>query len=372
MLPISIVVALLSAVSVTASRNDGITGLSQQGLQILTTSGCVHGKVDPQLPHVRQFLGIPYAQPPMDNLRFSPPQPLNQPEASIDATALPQSCMQYFNTAVPQMFTQDILEFNVQGLNATPSAVSEDCLTLSIWTPTECGTSAGHSDKKQKLLPVFIYIYGGGFGAGGTDVPYMMPTQWVERTREHLVVIFNYRVDIFGFPNAPGLDQQNLGLLDQRAVIEWLKENIAAFGGDPERMVLWGQSAGGMSVDYYAFAYPDDPIVTGLIMDSGTAQTPFTSTDVGQTNFTFVAEEVGCVEDDAAARLQCMRKVDVEKIFAVVSEYQGVGHGGGAGVAFVPVEDEKVVFENYTAQGLAGKQAKLVSFASISSRQSPH
>ena len=127
-------------------------------------------------------------------------------------------------------------------------------------------------------------------------------------------------------------------------------------------MVLWGQSVGGMSVDYYAFAYHADPIVTGLIMDSGTAQTPFTSTDVGQTNFTFVAEHAGCAgfEDDPAAQLRCMRKADTERIFEVVSRYQGAGHGGGAGVAFVPVEDEKVVFRNYTARGLKGKQAKLV------------
>lgn len=328
---------------------------ANDGLQVSTSSGIVKGKIDPAAPHVRQFLGIPYAQAPIGDLRWKEPKPLSQPAARIDATSLPPSCMQYFSTELPSTFTQEILELNVQGLNGTPTAMSEDCLTLAVWTPT----IEEHSHRRG--LPVLLFIYGGGFGNGGIDVPYAIPTQWVERSKDHLVVVFNYRLNIFGFPNAAGLDQQNFGLLDQRLAIEWVAQNIAAFGGDPKRIVIWGQSAGAMSVDYHSFTYPDDPIVSGLIMLSGTAQTPFTCTDQDHTNFTFVAENVGCkgFGKDPAAELACMKKVRPGKMNDFIAAYQGGGKTPG--IAFVPVEDEAVVFSNYTARALEGKQARIVS-----------
>lgn len=141
----------------------------------------------------------------------------------------------------------------------------------------------------------------------------------------------------------------------------WLKENIAAFGGDPDQMVLWGQSAGSISVDYYNFAYPSDPIVKGLVMDSGTAQTSIATTDTAQSNFTFVAENVGCegYGDDDAGRLTCMRKVDGNKIEDFVARYQEMALSPA--IAFTPVIDEKVVFSNYTERALGGYQAEIVS-----------
>lgn len=187
------------------------------------------------------------------------------------------------------MSNQKILELNVQGINGTPTAITEDCLTLSSWTPAKSQRfrpERGSKEYKERLLPVLVFIYGGGFGA---EIPYQIPAQWVERTPEHLVASFSHRLNIFGFPNSAGLGQQNLSLLDQRLAIEWLRANVAAFGGDPERMVIWGQNAGGMSVDDYNFTYPDDPIVSGLIMDSGTAQMPFAVTNIEHTNFTFIA-----------------------------------------------------------------------------------
>ena len=356
---------LLAAFEVATVFGDFRRGGNSAGdaLRVSTTSGRIHGKIDPELPHVRQFLGIPYAQPPIEDLRWQPPRPVSQPDAKIDATSLPPSCIQYFSTAIPNMSNQEILQFNVQAINGTPTAISEDCLTLSIWTPTRSQRSRpqrGSSGCEETPLPVLVFIYGGGFGTGGTVVPYQIPAQWVERSSDHLVVSFNYRLNIFGFPNAAGLEQQNLGLLDQRLAIEWLKANVAAFGGDPERMVIWGQSAGGMSVDYYTFTYPDDPIVSGLIMDSGTAQTPFTSTDLEHTNFTFVADNVGCegFGGDPAGELACMREVDARKINDFIAGYQGFEKTPG--IAFVPVIDEEVVFANYSARALDGKQAKIV------------
>jgi len=222
---------------------------------VSTSSGHVHGKIDPALPNVAQYLGIPFATPPVGAMRWMAPQLLDQPDAEVQATQLPPSCMQYLTNQGNSLYVRNVLQFNLQGLNTT-GAISEDCLTLSVWAPARdkgqttpwglLGWESGHpNNPKQELLPVLIFIYGGGFSTGGEDVPYQIPAQWVNRTPDHLVVSFNYRVNIFGYPNAAGLSgTQNYGLLDQRAAVEWCYNNMKAFGGDPERMVIWGQSAG--------------------------------------------------------------------------------------------------------------------------------
>ena len=212
-------------------------GPGHGSLTVSTSSGKIHGKIDSGLPNVAQYLGIPFAKPPIGDLRWAAPQPLSQPDAQIEATKLPPSCMQYLTDQGNSLYVRDVLEFNLQGLNRT-GAISEDCLTLSVWAPAD-HSKHGWKGHNGKGLPVLIFFYGGGFSTGGQDVPYQIPAQWVNRTPDHIVVVLNYRLNIFGFPNAAGLDQQNLGLLDQRAAVVWAKENIGAFGGDTDRMVIW-------------------------------------------------------------------------------------------------------------------------------------
>ena len=196
------------------------------------------------------------------------------------------------------------------------------------------------------------------------DVPSQIPTQWIQRSQDHIVMTFNYRVNIFGSPNAPGLEDQNLGLLDQRAAVEWAKENIASFGGDPDRMVIWGQSAGSISVDYYSFQYPEDPIASGMSLDSGTVFSDITSKDKAQTNFTFVAENVGCGGfNESSSLLSCMRGVDGVKINDFIAAYTKSAQKPA--ISFGPVVDEKTVFSNYTERMLQGKQAKILSYRSF-------
>lgn len=331
-------------------------------LTVSTTSGLIHGKIDSKLPNVRQFLGIPYAQPPIGDLRWSAPQSLSQPDADIEATKLPPSCNQFLTSLGTSLYIRDVLEFNLQGLNRT-GPTSEDCLTASVWTPAT-QKSYGHGTRKggrkQKGLPVLIFIYGGSYRTGGEDVPYQIPAQWVNRSPNHVVVSFNYRLNIFGFPGATGLKDQNVGLLDQRAAVEWCKKNIAAFGGDSERMVIWGQSAGAGSVDYYNYAYPEDPIVTGLIMDSGTVLLPL-SGDTNGASFSYVASQVGCsgLSSQPAAQLACMRKIPAQKIESFYANHSD--SGASPTLSFGPLADGKSVFANYTTRALSGKQAKIVS-----------
>ena len=216
-----------------------------------TTSGTLTGFINSTAPLVRQFLGVPYAEPPLDGLRFQPPQRINDAGVRVvNATSYAPSCMQQTSTAI-SVYTQYMREFLING------GQSEDCLYLNVYAP------AAPTNEK---LPVFIYIPGGGFTSGGADSLYKIPDQWIQKTQSHIVVTMNYRVNVFGFPNAESA-HQNVGLLDQRMVVEWVRDNILAFGGDVDQMVLWGQSAGAASVGLYGYTYPEDMIVKGLISD---------------------------------------------------------------------------------------------------------
>jgi cholinesterase len=315
------------------------------GLVVQTSSGTVHGKIDPSNPDVRQFLGIPFAQPPLGDLRFAPPQVLDASAASdvIEAVELPPSCMQYLGNG-SGVYTSEVLEFGLQGLNKTGS-ISEDCLTLSVWTPKEI--------EKSKPLPVLIYIYGGGFNTGGQDVPYQIPTQWVQRTKDHIVLVFNYRLNIFGYPNAAGIasGQQNVGLLDQRLAVEWARTNIAQFGGDAERMVLWGQSAGAASVIYYVYSWWEDPIISGFISDSGVGQDSTSAPPT--TNFTFVASELGCADLSPSEELICMRKVSASDLEDYLASYGN--SGTQPALRFGPVPDNVTLPYSFTDRALSHK-----------------
>lgn len=319
-------------------------------LAIEIQDGTVHGTVESSTPDVRQFLGIPYGKAPVGDLRFAPPQAV-EPFGEINATSLPPSCMQYL-TSNAGIWTSEVLEFNQGGLNGTTGPITEDCLTVSVWAPRG----------QQQDLPVLIWVYGGSFKTGGTNVPYQIPSQWVQRTQDHIVVVFNYRINLFGFPNAAGLDddKQNLGLMDQRLAVEWVQNNIAAFGGDASRMSLWGQSAGAISVGYYSFAYPEDPIVSSFIMDSGSELLDITSADTTHSNFSFVAAQFGCGDLEPAEELSCMRQVDAYAIEDFLHSY--LDAGTAPTVSFAPIVDEKTVFSDFYGRAMAGNVSTLVSY----------
>jgi carboxylesterase type B len=159
-----------------------------------------------------------------------------------------------------------------------------------------------------------------------------------------------------GFPNARGLTQQNLGILDQRMALEWVRDNIASFGGDPTKIVQWGQSAGSQSTDYHSYAFFDDPIARGYFMQSGTALI-VSFKDAAQTNFSFVARHFGCdFPSDGAAELDCMRPVPFALIENFIGQYGD--NGTQPALSFNVVPDEKIIFSDYPARAAAGQIAK--------------
>lgn len=327
-------------------------------LSVETPGGKFHGFIDPSTPGVRRFLGIPYAQPPIGELRFAPPKPA-LPFGEIDVKKFGPSCMQFLEKEPPTIYTQIVNQFNIGGLNETSPDVSEDCLTLSVWAPA-C------PDQGADRLPVLMFAFGGAFLMGGQDVPYQIPAQWVQETQAHLIVTLSYRLNIFGFPNAAGIaeDEQNVGLLDQRLAVEWVRDNIAAFGGDPDRITLWGQSAGAVSAGYYQYAYPKDPIVKGIIEESGseTLGAGRESTfDTTHSNFSAVAAAVGCGGLSPDQQLACMRHENVSALeIEQAIQLNNQAHPTKPVLIFTPIVDNKTVFANYTERSEAGQIANIV------------
>lgn len=326
-------------------------------LEIDTTSGVVQGSVDSITPNVAHFLGVPFAEQPLDERRWLPSIPKLKENGTIDATKFGPACPQ-FEGEGQSVWLTDAIEFLITPRNYT----GEDCLTVNVWAPWKEDANPGNCTEEtyetEEKLPVIAWIHGGSFQTGASTVPYQDPSRWVQRSGKHIVVGIQYRLGIFGQPNAAGLadDEQNLGLLDQRLALEWIRDNIANFGGDPERITLWGQSAGAVASDNYNFAYPDDPIVSAFIMHSGTSFLTLTSVDPEHTNFTSVATSLGCGNLNATAEVDCLRKVPYKEIISFLKARSD--NGTTPALTFNPIVDNRTKFSNYTARALAGNYTR--------------
>jgi carboxylesterase type B len=181
--------------------------------------------------------------------------------------------------------------------------------------------------------------------------------QYLADNEDVVVVTVNYRLGIFGFSGAPGIEQ-NAGLRDQRSAVEWVKDNILGFGGDPDRIIIFGQSAGGAAVDYWAYAYQQDPIVAGMISHSGTAlsYTPNTP-EYSQSIYHNVSITLGC--GNSTETLSCLRQKNVTQILAAARGVPALPTQALAQATFHPTVDNITVFADYAALGATGSFAKI-------------
>jgi para-nitrobenzyl esterase len=196
--------------------------------RVTTANGVLEG-AGPQASGVREFKGIPFAEPPVGELRWRAPQPVKNWSGGRQAAQFGPRCMQ-------QSVFGD--------MNFRSNGMSEDCLYLNVWTPAKSG---------RERLPVLVYFFGGGFVAGDGSEPRYDGGSMA--AKGIVAITVNYRLGIFGFMAHPELTKEspnhasgNYALLDQNAALRWVQKNIAAFGGDPRKVTIAGESAGSIAV----------------------------------------------------------------------------------------------------------------------------
>jgi len=264
---------------------------SEEGPVVRTAEGPVRGFVR---NGVNVFLGIPYAAPPVGNLRWRPPQPVEHWDEALDATRYANTCPQ-------------VTEL---GAFAGPASITEDCLYLNVF-----------SSSLKDRNPVLVWIHGGGNVDGesndydgsklATGGPLGSPT---------VVVVMNYRLGLFGFLAHPSLDNEghpfgNYGILDTQAVLRWVKQNIAAFGGDPGRVTLGGQSAGAINTGASLLS----PLAAGLFNRAIFESAPVSGSgfylplSTAVSNGEAFATAAGCPGEDASTAA-CLRALSAARI----------------------------------------------------------
>ncbi|KAK7995263.1 hypothetical protein PG990_014036 [Apiospora arundinis] len=348
----SITIPLVLALTALASAIE--TSLPR----VSTTSGLIGGHAAPNRTCVVEFLGIKYATAPTGELRFEPPKRFTVPQGTYyEASEWSSDCpsnkppvSRFPNFTEPSGLR---VWKNFAAQNNNPS--SEDCLALNIWTK-----GPGLSAKK----PVLVFFHGGRFTIPGPHSPFFSG-QYLADSEDVVVVTVNYRLGIFGFSGGPGMTQ-NVALLDQRSAVEWVRDNIEGFGGDPSRITISGQSAGGASVDYWSFAWTEDPIVAGLIPQSGTSLSFLPNTkEYSESLWYNVSQTIGCggPENDASQVLACIRAADVAIVLAAAAKVPALPTLALPQATFHPTVDNVTVFADYESLAAEGRFSRIAMLA---------
>jgi para-nitrobenzyl esterase len=292
--------------------------------RVKTDAGVVEGTSEKD--GLRVFKGLPFAAPPVGDLRWKAPQPMKPWDGVRKADAFGPKAMQR------PIFGD---------MNFRANGMGEDCLYLNVWTPAKSG---------DEHLPVLVYFYGGGFMAGDGSEPRY---DGANIARKGVVAVtVNYRLGVFGFMAHPELTAEsphhasgNYGLLDQAAALAWVRRNIAAFGGDPAKVTIAGESAGSISVAAQMASPLSKDLIAGAIGESGSPMGTLTPVPLSE------AEQAGVrfAEKAGAKSLADLRKMSAEKLLGATAE-PGVGRFPLAIDGYFLPKDPAAIFE-------AGEQA---------------
>lgn len=272
------------------------------------------------------FLGVPFAAAPVGELRWRAPRPAARWRGTRKATAFGASCMQQWPVPSFGPYTSEFVD--------TP-AVSEDCLFLNIWRPAQ----------GARNLPVFVWVHGGAFMGGSGAVPIYEGSGFAARGA--VIVTINYRVGVLGFMAHPALNAEtpqktsgNYGLLDQVAALRWVRDNIAAFGGDPNRVTVSGQSAGAASIEALLVMPAARGLFQRAIVQSGPGigigSPPLVKAEQGGVDF---AKRLGMAD---IAQLRTLPAQRVQDEMQKMTSTPGPD-GERVNLPFLPVVDGKVV-----------------------------
>ncbi|MGA2085457.1 MAG: carboxylesterase family protein [Terracidiphilus sp.] len=301
------------------------TTVYADSLTVKTAQGKVRGKTIND-GKVKAFLGLPYAAPPVGDLRWKAPEPPVQWKGERDATKFGAHCAQ--GHVFDDMIFQD-------------SANSEDCLFLNVYAPA--------SAKAKSKLPVMFWIHGGGYAGGASSEPRhngdFLPLKGV------VLVTINYRLGVFGFLAAADLAKEgdgaagNYGMMDMVAALQWVKANIRKFGGDPENVTIFGESAGSLAVSTLMASPEARGLFQKGIGESGAAFSETLPTDTLEAREKQDAEWVAALGVTTLAEL---RALPTDKVLDAAKNKKG---------GFWPVVDGKFLTEPVPATYAAGKQA---------------
>jgi para-nitrobenzyl esterase len=320
--------------STTPSDGGGDAAPPMQSTTITTKQGVVNGSVDGA---TRAFLGIPYAAAPTGANRFRPPQPAPLLAAPLDATKYGPQCPQI--GAASGMY------------DATDS---EDCLSLNVWTPSVIAAPR----------PVMVWIHGGGFILGsGSEATYVGAN--LSAAGDVVVVTINYRLGPLGFLALPSLEGEDpmrassgdYGIEDQRAALKWVQANIAAFGGDPGNVTLFGESAGGGSTCVHMVSPESQGLFHKAIVESGFCTLVVQQKATAQMQGQALATALGCTSADAAMQRACLRGVTAKQVTTALPLKNGLLFGDGA--AWSPVVDGVNVTDLPAKLFASGKASKV-------------
>ena len=311
-----------------------VRGLTQE---ILNTNGPIKA--------IDKFLGIPFAASPTGKLRFAPPRPHEGWNSTVyDAT--------YFRSICMQLIDHYYASIRLAWEGFSENNISEDCLYLNVYTPH-------NASKSSKRFPVLAYIHGGGFFAG-TPIQVVTPGEYLP-LREIILVTIQYRLGPFGFLStgdaaAPG----NYGMLDQVEALRWIKENIISFGGDPSHITLFGESAGGASVNLHLLSSLSEGLYQRVITESGTDLAPFAFAEksVVSRSSRKLALRLNCSTKDKREMIECLRQKDAGEIVKFAS----------SGI-FYPVVDENFLIDSPINLRKMGKFKKVPLIAGFVSNE---
>jgi para-nitrobenzyl esterase len=283
------------------------------GNQIRISNGLIESTAPPK-DGVRSYKGIPFAQAPVGDLRWREPQALKNWTGVRNADQFGPRCMQRTGPTADYWFRSN--------------GMSEDCLYLNVWTPAKSG---------NERLPVLVYIFGGGFQNGDGSEPRY---DGESMARENIVAVsVNYRTNIFGFFSHPELTKEsphhasgNYGLLDQVAALRWVQQNIAAFGGDPKRVTIAGESAGSLSVSALMASPLSKDLMAGAIGESGALISTLPPRSLAETE----KDGLNFGESAGAPSLASLRALSAEKIQEILAKTSDAGAGGGPGGPSTP------------------------------------
>ncbi|KAF9254184.1 carotenoid ester lipase precursor [Marasmius fiardii PR-910] len=341
-----IISPLVIAIQASVALATSLAASPTVSLDSAIANGVIEGQV-------AKFLGIPYAQPPTGNQRFRPPQPISPYTGSINATSTKPACPQQKQSVpLPDGLPKEVLDFILDIIEVEDTPDSEDCLNINVLKPVDATP-----DSKLPVLVVGRFESGKAAGQNGS----VIVEQSLEMNQPVIHVSMDYRSNGFGFLASQEVKDAgvgNLGLRDQREALRWVQRYIGAFGGDPKKVTIWGESAGSISVALQMVTNGGNTenLFRAAFMESG-ATIPVGDISHGQFYYDQIVSETGC--SSSADTLACLREVPYQTLKDAINRTPNIFSYQSLHLTWVPRVDGDFLTDSPLRLALQGKVANI-------------